>query len=90
MTAKEKANELVEKFKGFVNGYIGSSMLTNDEYPERILTKAKKIAIIVVDEILQEVHYGQRCDWIKERQGGEEFTSYWKSVKQEIELLELL
>lgn len=87
MTAKEKANELVEKFKGFVNGYIGSSMLTNDEYPEIILTKSKKIATIVVDEILQEVHYGQRLDWIKERRGGEEFTPYWQQVKLEIELL---
>lgn len=85
MSEAEKAQELVGKFKDFVHGYVGSSMLTNTEYPEQILSQAKKVATIVVDEILQEVHYGQRYDWIKERQGGEEFTSYWQKVKSEIQ-----
>lgn len=30
---KEKATELVEKYKDYVHGYVGSSMLTNTEYP---------------------------------------------------------
>lgn len=34
--------KLVEKFKPLVNGYVGSSMLTNTEYPETILENAEK------------------------------------------------
>lgn len=85
MSEAEKAQELVEKFKEFVHGYVGSSMLTNTEYPEQILSQAKKVATIVVDEILQEVHYGKKLDWIRERKGGEEFTPYWQKVKSEIQ-----
>jgi hypothetical protein len=67
MSEKEKAQELVDKFKDFVHGYIGSSMLTNTEYPERILSQAKKVATMVVDEILFEIRQGQKLDWIQER-----------------------
>ena len=52
MTPQEKATELVEKFKPYVNGYVGSSMLTNTEYPESILSKAKECARIVVNEMI--------------------------------------
>ena len=31
MSEKEKAQELVEKFKDYVHGYIGSSMLTQQD-----------------------------------------------------------
>lgn len=34
--------KLLEKFKPMVNGYVGSSMLTNTEYPETIEANAKK------------------------------------------------
>jgi hypothetical protein len=34
--------KLVEKFKPLVNGYVGSSMLTNTEYLETILANAEK------------------------------------------------
>lgn len=96
MTAKEKAIELVERFKYFVHGYIGSSFLTNDEYPERILTKAKKISIIAVDEILNSSpRFPNEADWDdcggthqyyyeEERKQAE---LYWQNVKNEIELL---
>jgi hypothetical protein len=50
--AKEKADELIKKYSDFVSGYIGSSMLTNTEYPEAILNNAKQCALIAVDEIL--------------------------------------
>ena len=53
MNTKEKAQELVEKFKDYVHGYVGSSMLTNHEYPEQILAQAKRVSIIAVDEILK-------------------------------------
>lgn len=90
MTEKEKAQELVEKFKYFVHGYIGSSMLTNYEFPEQILSKAKKVATIVVDEILQEVSHGRKLDWIHERKEGQEYITYWVRVKDEIQNVILL
>lgn len=52
MKPKEKANELVDKFKDHVCGYVGSSMLTNTEYPEQILKNAQTVALIVVSEII--------------------------------------
>lgn len=85
MSEKEKAQELVEKFKDYVNGYIGSSMLTNTEYPEQILSQAKKVATMVVDEILFETRQGQKLDWIRERNEGQEYIVYWVKVKAEIQ-----
>ncbi len=48
LSPKEKAEELVEKYKDYVSGYVGSSMLTNTEYPEQILRNAIQCAIIDV------------------------------------------
>jgi hypothetical protein len=39
--------KLIEKFKPFVNGYVGSSMLTNTEYPETILANSEKCVKIL-------------------------------------------
>lgn len=49
-TAKEKAIELLEKFKSLVNGYLGSSYLTGTEFPEQILAEAKKCVLIHIEE----------------------------------------
>lgn len=68
-----------------VHGYVGSSMLTNTEYSEQILAQAKKVATIVVDEILQEVHHGRKLDWIAERKDGQEYIVYWATVKADIQ-----
>jgi hypothetical protein len=84
MSEKEKAQELVEKFKDYVHGYVGSSMLTNTEYPDQILSQAKKVATIVVDEILSEIRNCQKFDWVIERQGGKEYIDYWQNVKYEV------
>ncbi len=46
MIPKEKAQELVNKFKDYVHGYVGSSMLTNHEYPEQILSQAKRLLLL--------------------------------------------
>ena len=81
MNAKQKANELVLNFKGIVNGYVGSSMLTNTEYPETILSNAKICALKTVDEIrteLSKVHY--RTDVI-------DILDYWQDVVNEIQLI---
>lgn len=52
MTPKEKAQELVNRYKPYVYPYMGSGMLTNTEDDEVILMMAKTCAKIAVDEIL--------------------------------------
>ena len=80
MTPKEKANELVEKYKPYVHGYVGSSMLTNYEYPEQILSQAKKAALIAVNEIL--LFLSLQMGFYDEKA-----VKYFEEVKQEIENL---
>lgn len=82
MTTKEKAQELVDKFKDYVHGYIGSSMLTNYEYPEQILSQAKKVATITVDEILDVLGSAGVYSF-----ASPDVTVYWEEVKKEIEKL---
>jgi len=53
MTPQEKAQELVAKFKDYVPGYIGSSMLINHEYPEQILLNSKRLSKEIIDEIIK-------------------------------------
>lgn len=79
MNPKEKAEELVEKYKDYVCGYIGSSMLTNTEYPEQILKQAKQCAIIAIDELINEHTFKFPLSWNVKRLG------YWKQVKSELE-----
>lgn len=50
-----KEQDLREKFKRFVNGYVGSLMLTNTEYPETIEANAEKCVQIAKDYAEQEV-----------------------------------
>ena len=73
MTPNERAEELVNKYKPYVYPYVGSSYLTGDEYPEQILSYAKKCASISVDEILS-LFVHECAD-----------TRYWTEVKKEIE-----
>ena len=84
MNPEAKAKYLIEKLKPFVHGYIGSSMLSNFEYPDQLLSQAKKVATFIVDEILDEVKYGVKFEWLPERKGGEDFLEYWENVKKEI------
>lgn len=74
MTVSEKAKELIKKFEPYASGYLGSSMLTNTEYPEVILKNAKKLSLICVDEILKTLLHSDQ-------------VRYWKEVEQEIEKL---
>jgi molybdenum cofactor biosynthesis enzyme MoaA len=76
MSAKEKAVELIEKYKDYVHGYVGSSMLTNHEYPEQILSQAKKCALIAVELKLD----GMEQDSFR----SESQFDYWQQVKQEL------
>jgi len=86
MTPKEKAVELVEKFKEYVHGYVGSSMLTNYEYPEQILSQAKKCASMMVDEIIKSnpmIEFGCTDSGTEYKEN----TDYWYDVKEEISKL---
>lgn len=83
MLPKEKAQELVSKFKDYVHGYVGSSMLTNHEYPEQILSQAKKAAMIVADEMLHQ-YTTLNADLINALYRTEKVV-FWQQVKIEID-----
>lgn len=86
MTPKEKAGDLVEKYKNYVHGYVGSSMLTNYEYPEQILSQAKKVAVITVDEVLHNLSGDNLKAYLTVKQCAQ-VSEFWEQVKQEIEKL---
>ena len=82
MTPKEKATELIEKFKDKVNPYIGSGMLSNTHDDSAILWQSKKCAQIVCDEA-QEIlnkpmfQYKENFLWKAE-------FEYWDKVRYEL------
>lgn len=84
MTPKEKAQELVYKFRA---EHCREMIFTADfnlEREKRLLEKGKQCALIAVDEILDEVYRwagGDNTEWDIER------FEYLKKVKQEIEKL---
>ena len=86
MNSKEKAEEVVDKFKDYVHGYVGSSMLSNYEYPDQILSQAKKVAHITVDEVIAQ---WENIDTYLADGGGELNPNlrYWQEVKQELDKL---
>lgn len=99
MNAKEKAIELVEKFKPYVFPYSGSGMLVNQEDPEVIKKFAKDCALITVNKIINALeNYDSTtekylADELKieylsaELQNMDSDFRYWNKVKQEVELL---
>jgi hypothetical protein len=78
MTPKEKAEEFVNKFYGYIL-YENESV-----YSEKMLRifkiKAKNCALIAVDEILAVFYDDIREMWLDE-------LNYWHQVKKEIEAL---
>ena len=87
MTAKEKAQELVDKFRNEITSFLGDNM-------KKI--NAKKCALIAVDEILNSSPLEPNfADW--DDCGGEfrywydaqktQAFHFWKEVKQEIQNL---
>ena len=73
MTPTEKAAELVEKFKPFVSGYVGSSFMTGTEYQDQILCQAKQCALISTEYIVNS--YPSHIE-------------YWMQVYSQINLIE--
>ena len=78
MTPKEKAEELVQKYKPFVYCYMGSGMLSNTYDEDVVLTMSKKCALIAVDEIQ---------DFITKYDNHFQDFKYWDEVTQEIQNL---
>lgn len=84
MKPEEKAKQLIETAKEYVHGYVGSSMLSNYEYPDQVLNQAKKMALVILNEILYEVKNGIQLDWTPVRRDGEDFVEYWSKVEKSI------
>ena len=83
MTAKDKAESLVLKFKIFLNYHQVSNLAFHDpspqnsDYHKRVKRDAKKLALIAVDEIIE-----QNNIWIMQTVKGT--NNYWQEVKKEI------
>jgi hypothetical protein len=82
MTPKEKAKELVDKFRPHSHFWV-HDLGRQKDYDIEQLENAKQCALIAVDEILkskkQNIIHFYRC--------GDEFCEcggYWQEVKQEI------
>jgi len=77
-----KEQELRDKFKRFVNGYVGSSMLTNTEYPETIEANAEKCVQIAKDYAEQEsIEFGV---WLSVNCKEDNSRDGWYYYKDEI------
>ena len=72
MTPKDKAQELVDKFRNEITSFLGDNMKKNN---------AKKCALIAVDELIK-IHY-----LLTNTNDTSPSIIYWKEVKQEIQNL---
>ena len=72
MTPKEKAEELVDKFRNEITSFLGDNM-------KKI--NAKKCALVAVDELIK-IHY-----LLTTTRDTSPSINYWKEVKQELEKL---
>jgi hypothetical protein len=73
MTSKDKAKELINKYKPFVH-----CIDLYEDYDERIAMKnSKKCALLVVDEIIDAI------DWHEFETPNKEIN-YWLDVRKEI------
>jgi hypothetical protein len=73
MTPKEKAKELVDKFKPYSHFWV-HDLGRQKDYEIEQLENAIQCALIAVDEIIAELVYDKQFE-------------YWNEVKKEIELL---
>lgn len=77
MDAKDKALQLIQKSKPYVNGYIGSSFLTGTEYPEAITDNARKVALLIAEEVKRTIDSDLSLDDSVYEQGA---SSFWGEV----------
>lgn len=83
MTPKEKAKELIESYKNYVNGYVGISMLINYQYPKEILDNARRCALITVQEIIKANPIIPMYAML-ESEAIDAAIEYWREVEKEI------
>jgi len=77
MTPKEKAQELVDKYRTTIRkADVYNNLASEDE-----IYLAKECALIAVDEILDDDMYDMSQELFENR------INYWEEVKQEIENL---
>lgn len=79
MTPKQKAIELVDKFKDYANDCY-NDFLSEDDLIYNIKLNAKESALIAVDEILAIFYDDMQSMWIDE-------LNFWHDVKNEIKAL---
>jgi hypothetical protein len=72
MTPKEKAEELIDKFRNEITSFLGDNMKKNN---------AKKCALVAVDELIK-IHY-----LLTATHNTSPSINYWKEVKKEIQNL---
>jgi hypothetical protein len=77
MTSKEKAKELVDKFKPHSHFWV-HDLGRQKDYEIEQLENAKQCALIAVDEAIEESYFVDKTYCRQE---------YWEEVKQEIEKL---
>lgn len=79
MNAKEKTQQLIDRFIPHVNPYMGSSMLTNTHDDEAVLMQAKACVNILCEEMIANARsvYDHRS------------VNYWRSVNHEVNQIEL-
>lgn len=86
MTTKQTAINLVEKYQKYVHGYVGSSMLSNDEYPDVVFERAKTLAGEISQEIRESLEHTKECldlEGINEYEYDNDIE-FWKRVQKEI------
>ena len=82
MTPIEKVNELVKTYSIFTNGYSGSSMLSNFEFPDVHLERTVTLTTKIVDEIIDAFISGGRDSF--ELQNMDKEFRFWYEVKDEL------
>ena len=83
MTPKEKATELVDKFKQATSYKYQEYAGANYSVFEHDIDTLKQCALIAVDEILIAIRNDQSDD----PEGQEMYENYWNEVKTEINAL---
>ena len=82
MNQKEKAKELIEKYKPHMYCYMGSGMLSNTYDESVVLQNAVKCSIIAVEEIIENLeplcisHLGTYSN---------PKIQFWQEIKKELE-----
>lgn len=84
MSPKEKAIELINKFRHKVNPYVGSGMLSNTHDDEAILWQAKSCVHIVCAECIKEHCHDSEH---KDPKAQDRWIEFWQKVQKEVDSL---